>query len=107
MLASAQAASRCVFCGAKICLCPSFGQCSEDTAYRECEQSTQLLAVLSWLLAFVVSWAFAQMSSVHPSEGIVYEGVIEIVGIYLQGLQNPDGSVKTECGIHVADDVKG
>ncbi|EIE26875.1 adenine nucleotide alpha hydrolases-like protein [Coccomyxa subellipsoidea C-169] len=24
-----------------------------------------------------------------------------------QGLQNPDGSVKTECGIHVADDVKG
>ncbi|KAK9916259.1 hypothetical protein WJX75_000636 [Coccomyxa subellipsoidea] len=24
-----------------------------------------------------------------------------------QGLQNPDGSIKTECGIHVADDVKG
>lgn len=25
----------------------------------------------------------------------------------LQGLQNADGSIKTECGIHVADDVKG
>ncbi len=25
----------------------------------------------------------------------------------LQGLQNPDGSLKTECGIHVAEDIKG